>query len=146
MIDASGVGEGLASFLDKAFPGRVLPFRFSAKSKSELGWKFLAIVETGRYAEPKVPPEPKGEAGISQEFWREAAHCQAQAGDGPGHPLRWGVPDGTRDALTGEPVHDDLLLSAALCANLDGLDWSATGAPLVVPAADPLEAMDGEGF
>jgi hypothetical protein len=56
------------------------------------------------------------------------------------------VPDGTRDALTGEPVHDDLLLSAALCANLDGLDWSSTGAPLVVPAADPLEAMDGEGF
>jgi hypothetical protein len=140
VMDAGGVGEGLASFLEKAFPGRVLAVRFSAKSKSELGWKFLAIVETGRYQEPRE------EAGISAGFWRQAVYCQAQAGLGPGHPLRWGVPDGTRDALDGQPVHDDLLLSAALCACLDGLDWSPTGAPLVVRGADPLEEIDGEGF
>jgi hypothetical protein len=140
VIDASGLGEGLASFLEKAFPGRVLPVRFSARSKSELGWKFLAAVETGRYQEPLES------AGISGEFWSQARHCQAQAGQGPGHPLRWGVPDGTRDPLTGEPVHDDLLLSAALVGVLDGLDWSLGGAPLVVPGADPLQEIDAEGF
>jgi hypothetical protein len=140
VIDASGVGEGLASFLEKAFPGRVLPVRFSARTKSEMGWKFLAVVETGRYQEPLEA------AGISAGFWRQAQYCQAEAGAGLGHPLRWGVPEGTRDASGGEPVHDDLLLSAALCAWLDGLDWSASGAPLLVQGADPLEEIDSGGF
>jgi hypothetical protein len=37
--------------------------------------------------------------------------------------LRWSVPDATRDPKTGELVHDDLALSAALCAVLDEQDW-----------------------
>jgi hypothetical protein len=40
------IGAGLA-FLDKALPRRVVPFIFSQKSKSDLGWGFLAVVETG---------------------------------------------------------------------------------------------------
>lgn len=43
---------------------------------------------------------------------------------GPGRPLRWGVPAGRG--------HDDLVLSAALAATLDGFDWRervARGAP-----------------
>jgi hypothetical protein len=35
---------------------------------------------------------------------------------GPGHPLRWGVPAGQG--------HDDLVMSAALAATLDGIDWA----------------------
>ena len=31
--------------------GRVLQFIFSSKSKSDLGWGFLAVIETGRYKE-----------------------------------------------------------------------------------------------
>ena len=33
--------------------------------------------------------------------------------------MRWGVPDGTRDHRTGELVHDDYVLSAALVSLLD---------------------------
>jgi hypothetical protein len=42
-------------------------------------------------------------------------------------------------------VHDDLLISAALCTRLDGLDWTAGGETLVVPAPDPLRDLD-RGF
>ena len=40
---------GLASFLSKTFAGRVIPFTFTAASKSQLGWDFLSAVETGRF-------------------------------------------------------------------------------------------------
>jgi hypothetical protein len=59
--------------------------------------------------------------------------------------MRWGVPDRTRDPLNGELVHDDLLISAALCAILDGQPWSASGTTLVVPGSDPLKDLDS-GF
>jgi hypothetical protein len=55
VIDATGIGAGLASFLEKSFYGRVVPVTFFSKSKSELGWRFLAIVETGRYKEYTPP-------------------------------------------------------------------------------------------
>ncbi|UCD42310.1 MAG: hypothetical protein JSV69_01440, partial [Chloroflexota bacterium] len=38
VVDSTGVGAGLAAFLEKSFPGRVLPFLFTSKSKSDLGW------------------------------------------------------------------------------------------------------------
>jgi hypothetical protein len=56
--DATSVGTGLASFLEKALGdwrsdpvGKVLAVTFSPKTKSDQGWNFLAIVETGRYPE-----------------------------------------------------------------------------------------------
>jgi hypothetical protein len=55
VVDSTGVGAGLASFLDKALPGRVIPFVFTSKSKSDLGWRFLGVIETGRYKEPWTP-------------------------------------------------------------------------------------------
>ena len=55
VVDATGVGAGLASFLCKRFgswkddpPGLVVPFEFGLVSKSDLGWGFLSVVETGR--------------------------------------------------------------------------------------------------
>ena len=39
--------------------------------------------------------------------------------------MRSDVPDGTRDESIGELVHDDLLVSAALCYALDGLGMDA---------------------
>ena len=39
MIDATGLGAGLASFLGNALGGGiVVPFVFTQKSKSDLGW------------------------------------------------------------------------------------------------------------
>ena len=49
VIDATGVGEGLWAMLDKAFPTRVIPIKFTQQQKSEIGWRFLAIIETGRF-------------------------------------------------------------------------------------------------
>jgi hypothetical protein len=140
VIDASGVGAGLTSFLDKAFPGRVLPFVFNSSTKSQLGWDFLAVIETGRFKDYVEMDEPRA------TFNLQLSNCQMEMVPGPDQRMRWGVPDGTREAATGELVHDDWIISAALCAVLDGLEWSAGGPPAVVRAADPLLQMDREGF
>jgi hypothetical protein len=135
VVDATGVGAGLASFLDKALPGRVIPFIFSSSSKSKLGWDFLSIIETGRFLDWKAPRD--GTQDERSEFWRQAGLCELKIYPGPEHRISWGVPDGTRDPVTGELEHDDLLLSAALVAQLEGLDWGI-GASEVIDVQDPL--------
>ena len=49
IIDATGVGEGLWAMLDKQFSTRVIPVKFSTQEKSDIGWRFLSIIETGRF-------------------------------------------------------------------------------------------------
>jgi hypothetical protein len=56
------------------------------------------------------------------------------------------VPDGTRDQLTGELIHDDELISTALCSALDNQEWMITTPPLIINSPDPLAEMDKEGF
>ena len=51
--------------------------------------------------------------------------------------MKWGVPDGTRDESSGEHLHDDLVISAALCALLDGKEWGRADSAIVY-AEDPL--------
>jgi hypothetical protein len=136
VVDSTGVGAGLASFLEKSFPGRVIPFLFTSKSKSDLGWQFLAVIETGRYQEP---------VNTAGQFWLQVEHCMNEVLDGPGRLMRWGVPDGTRD-LNGDLIHDDELISSALCAVLDDQEWAISEAPVVVERLDPLKEMDSEGF
>lgn len=140
VIDSTGIGQGLASFLEKSYPGRVIPYLFTSKSKSDLGWKFLAVIETGRYK------DFLGSDLDCPEFWLQLRYTMSQVKEGPGQLMSWGVPDGTRSDMDGEIVHDDLVLSAALCAVLDEQDWGVSGAPAVVHGLDPLMAMDGEGF
>jgi hypothetical protein len=118
VIDATGVGAGLSSFFEHAYPGKVTKYQFTAKSKSMLGWGFLAVIETGRYKEYKAKNEV-----LQRVFFRQAEHCQMEVIDGPNKEMRWGVPDGTRDTATGEIVHDDLLISAAMCMVLDKMEW-----------------------
>jgi hypothetical protein len=79
-------------------------------------------------------------------FFRQAENCMYEVVPGPGKILRWSVPDGFRDPVSGELLHDDLLMSAGLVAELDSLEWAVTGPALVVPRADPLLEMDREGF
>jgi len=140
VVDATGVGAGLAAFLRRALPGRVLPFQFNAASKSKLGWDFLSLVDSGRWKEPASIP-----TGLDALFQRQLQYCQYQIAPGPDKRMRWGVPDGARDPANGEKVHDDLLLSAALCALLDGQSWGGTNPALVVQARDPLKDLD-RGF
>jgi hypothetical protein len=145
IVDATGVGAGLASFLEKALPGRVLPFIFNSASKSQLGWDLLTLIETGRFKDWRDPGD--GRRDERWEFWRQVEACQWQVSPGPEQRVRWGVPDGTRDPLSGELLHDDLLISAALCAVLDEQDWPAPGlGTLVVRRGDVLKTIDREGY
>jgi len=142
VIDATGVGAGLASFLSRALPGRVIPFTFSAASKSKLGWDFLALVDAGRWQEPAAAATRF--PVLTADFQRQLTFCQYEVLPGPERHMRWGVPDGTRDPASGELLHDDLLISAALATVLDGLPWAASGPAGIVRARDPLEEMDGK--
>ena len=137
VIDATGVGSGLASFLVKAYPERVLRFIFSQVSKSQLGWDFLAVVETGRFQDWQEDGDP-----LQAVFWSQVEACEMQLLPGPEHRLRWGVPDGKRHPKSGERLHDDLLVSAALCAVLDRQEWGLAESRIIAPN-DPLEKMGG---
>lgn len=151
VVDSTGVGAGLSSFLDRALPGRVLPFLFNSSTKSKLGWDFLGIIETGRFKDWRADPlDPaltpalsRGERGI---FWTQVENCQMMVVPGPERKMKWGVPDGMRDPRSGELLHDDLVLSAALVAVLDEQEWSAPGGAKIAKARDPLAVIDGEGF
>lgn len=110
VVDATGVGAGLAGFLGQALAGRVVPFVFGSASKSQLGWDFVGLVESGRYKE--YAEDGESDTGL---FWRQVEECAAQVGEGPDKPLRWGVES--------RSLHDDLLVSSALCAVLDRVDW-----------------------
>ncbi len=48
VVDATGVGQPVASFLKEALGTSVVPFTFTQPSKSELGFNLLAMVDSGR--------------------------------------------------------------------------------------------------
>jgi hypothetical protein len=138
VVDATGIGAGLAAFLEKTLrPGTVLSFMFNAATKSRLGWDFLALCDAGRWQDYA----PSAGDADGPTFWRELAHCQCETLPGPSHPLRWGVPDGSLDEF-GQRVHDDTVISAALAAVLDKQPWHvATGPAVIIRGRDPLEEM-----
>jgi len=141
IVDATGTGAGLASFLARSLGEKVIKFLFNQASKSKLGWDFIGAIDAGRFAD-YLPTEPDSQVFTLQRlFTRQAAGCQYEVVPGPGKLLRWSVPDNARDTLTGELLHDDLLLSAALVAVLDSVeDWILdTGETTIIPGRDPLE-------
>ena len=48
VVDATGVGQPVASFLKQALGSRIVPFTFTSQSKSKLGYQLLAAVDSGR--------------------------------------------------------------------------------------------------
>lgn len=140
VVDATGVGAGLCGMLQQELPGKVLPFTFSAQSKSKLGWDFLALIDSGRWQEPA-----EDLSDGDRTFQRQLECCTFEVSTRPGQQLRWGVPDGTTHPDDGALVRDDLLMSAALATRLDTLSWSVSAEPLIVPAPDPLRDLD-QGF
>jgi hypothetical protein len=122
VIDATGIGGGLASFLRKtlaerqASPAiRVEPFVFTQSSKSLLGWDFIGLIETGRYREYReTAPPGSPDARITDQFWAQLRAITFEVADGPGQLLSWSVPAGQG--------HDDLVMSAALVARLETMD------------------------
>jgi hypothetical protein len=130
VIDATGVGEGLWALLDRAFPTRVIPVKFTAREKSEIGWRFLSIIETGRF----VDPAPTDEVRLQYSC------CISEILPGPGKHLRWGVPDGSRGP-DGELIHDDYILADALTAILDNLEWTVSTTISIQEGFDPFKAL-----
>ena len=47
VVDATGAGEPVTAFLKQALGGRIVPFKFTASSKSQLGFNLLAAVNAG---------------------------------------------------------------------------------------------------
>ena len=137
VVDATGIGAGLAERLQLQLGKRVLPFIFSRASKSKLGWDFLAIIESGRYKEYLSEDEQLNR--LQDWFFRQAQYCQMEISPGFERQLRWGVPNNSRDPITHRLLHDDLLISAALCAALEGQSFGSATSTVITPK-DPLHS------
>ena len=99
VVDATGVGQPVSSFLRQSLGSRVVPFTFTLRSKSELGFSLLAAVNSGRlkmYAGAGSPED--------QEFWLEMEKAKSQYR--PSQTMNFYV-----DPTDG---HDDFLMSLAL--------------------------------
>ena len=99
VVDATGVGQPVASFLRQSLGSRVSPFTFTQRSKSELGFSLLAAINSGRlkmYASDGSPEY--------QEFWFEVEKAKSQYR--PSQTMNIYV-----DPAEG---HDDFLMSQAL--------------------------------
>jgi hypothetical protein len=99
VVDASGVGQPVASFLAKALGGRLIPFIFTAQSKSELGFNLLSAVNSGR-----LKMYQSDGSDEYREFWHEIE--KAKSHYRPSQTMNFYV-----DPAEG---HDDFLMSLAL--------------------------------
>ena len=116
VIDGTGIGAGLASFLCATLGERVVtPFIFSSVSKSQLAWDLLGLIDSGRVRVHAVMAgDDPEQLRLDALFWRQLAACRFAVLPGPGKLIRWSVEDAA--------LHDDLLISFALVAALDRQD------------------------
>ena len=99
VVDASGVGQPVSSFLRQSLGSRVVPFTFTAQSKSRLGFNLLAGINSGRLK------MYSGDGSAEyQEFWFEMERARSQYR--PNQTMNFYV-----DPARG---HDDFLMSLAL--------------------------------
>jgi hypothetical protein len=49
VVDATGIGQPVASFLRKELGSRVIPFVITSRSKSDMGFELLSLVNSGRF-------------------------------------------------------------------------------------------------
>ncbi|GIW05543.1 MAG: hypothetical protein KatS3mg060_0348 [Dehalococcoidia bacterium] len=98
VVDATGVGAGVASFLRDTLGSRVEPFHFTAAAKSDLAFRLLAAVPAGRLT------LPAGDDPELRRAWHELA--LARTAHRPNGQL----------ALFVDPAegHDDFVMALAL--------------------------------
>lgn len=101
VVDATGIGAGVASFLKSALRSVVEPFTFTASSKSELAFGLLAAVNAGRLKMYAGADENAG------EFWKQME--LARSAIRPNLAMNFYV-----DPREG---HDDYLMSLALAVH-----------------------------
>jgi len=98
--------------LERSWSGKVHPVKYTSAVKSDIGYRFISIIESGRFRD--LAPDPRVQA--------QYRACQAEILPGPAKTLRWSVPEGIRDS-SGDLVHDDHLMADSLVAVLDRLEW-----------------------
>ncbi len=106
VVDSTGVGEPVASFLRGALGSRVVPFKFTARSKSDLGFNLLAAINSGRLKIYAADGSPE-----YQEMMMNLT--RAKSVYRPNQTLNFFV-----DPRDG---HDDFLMSLALVVEAAGL-------------------------
>ena len=100
VVDSTGIGQPVASFLRKALGSRrVSPFVFTQRSKSDIGFELLAYVNSGRVQVFKGDGSPE-----YQQFWHQIE--KARSLYRPSQTMNFYV-----DVTEG---HDDYLMSLAL--------------------------------
>jgi hypothetical protein len=137
VIDATGIGTGLASVLIQRFGDRVMPFIFTATTKTKLLNDFLALIETGRYHHYAAPGDGSidpGRARLIEQMQRCEYTISANA-------ISWAVPDHATwtnpTTNTTERLHDDHLLAVALIGAMKDAEIAGTFAAVVQPATPP---------
>ncbi len=132
--DSTGLGVGFCSALLKRYQQRVIPFQFTASSKTDLLNNFLALIETGRYHHYTAPANGKIDLDYAR-FYAQLQKCEHQE---YGNHTEWGIPAHVTwrhpVTLADEPLHDDHLLSVSLVGVLTDADLqpraaSSTPAP-----------------
>ncbi len=144
VVDATGIGEPLYAFLAQKLPlTDVIGIKFTSKTKSDMGYRFLAAIDSGRFKDLLGEHDRDG---LAAQMQGEMEHCQYEIKIGPAKTMAWGVPDGARDQ-GGNQVHDDLLIGAAMFTELDGESWPlTTPSSAVIQGLDPLDEIDRGGF
>jgi hypothetical protein len=99
VVDATGMGQPVSSFLIKALGSKVSAFTFTAKAKSELGFKLLAAINSGR-----LKIYNRDASDESREFWKELERTKSHYR--PSKTLNFYV--------NPSEGHDDFLISLAL--------------------------------
>jgi len=101
LVDATGAGEPVSSFLRKSLGTKVVPFKFTQSSKSELSFSLLAAINSGRLK------MYQGEGSEEyREFWFEMEKARSQYR--PNQTMNFYV--------NPSQGHDDFLMSLALVA------------------------------
>lgn len=99
VVDATGVGQPVASFLREALGTAVIPFTFTQPSKSEIGFNLLSAVNSGR-----LKMYAADGSSEYRDFWLEME--KAKSHYRPSQTMNFYV-----DPSQG---HDDFLMSLAL--------------------------------
>jgi hypothetical protein len=102
VTDRTGLGDFMASQLQKSMGTRLIPFHFSRPSKSALTFQFKGMIDSGRfklYRRDNAPP------ATYEECWKQLKRARYRV---PGeHLIDMHVPPAEG--------HDDFLISLALC-------------------------------
>ncbi|MFP3898205.1 MAG: hypothetical protein ACLFVD_02730 [Dehalococcoidia bacterium] len=101
LVDSTGIGQPVASFLRSHLGSRIVPFTFTQRSKSDMGFELLSLVNSGRLRIYKKDGSPE-----YQELTLQLERARSQYR--PNQTMNFYV-----DPQEG---HDDFLVSLALTA------------------------------